>query len=217
MMTLFGVATADGFACMTHACMVQEDMHVPPACSEADGTCGDELTAKLFFLTFSVIIMFSTIEMTVNIVMSKFDDLTELAGLPITNEDCENFISCWKIFDPEAKGVMKTRQLPELFQLLETGDPEAGIAHVRALAREAMAGEEPIDPRELRMPEMPDGKFSRFLVDADEAPSFETPLDEMWEGIPEDATVDFLEVLYGLCERCAFSSIFSSISALFSA
>ena len=76
MMTLFGVATADGFACMTHACMVQEDMHVPPACSEADGTCGDELTAKLFFLTFSVIIMFSTIEMTVNIVMSKFDDLT---------------------------------------------------------------------------------------------------------------------------------------------
>eukprot|EP01046_Picozoa_sp_COSAG06_P040999 COSAG06_NODE_5029_length_3778_cov_2.337864_3_plen_268_part_01 len=73
MMTLFGVATAYGFACMTHACMVSEDMYTPAVCTEEAGNCGDKTTAQVFFLMFSVIIMFSTMEMTVNIVMSKFD------------------------------------------------------------------------------------------------------------------------------------------------
>eukprot|EP01043_Picozoa_sp_COSAG02_P025790 COSAG02_NODE_1462_length_12490_cov_71.373820_8_plen_1201_part_00 len=164
MMTLFGVATADGFACMTHACMVSEDLYSPSVCSEEAGNCGDKGAAQMFFMVFSLVIMFSTIEMTVNIVMSKFDDLTELAGLPITTEDCENFVACWQVFDKDATGIINTReQLPKLLKLLETGIPEDGVPHVRTLAREEMAGEEDIDPRELRLPEMPDGKFSRFL------------------------------------------------------
>ena len=32
-------------------------------------------------------------------------------------------------------------------------------------------------------------------VDSTEAPTFETPLEAMWEQIPEDHTVNFLEVL----------------------
>ena len=66
--------------------------------------------------------------------------------------------------DPEAEGTISTREdLPKLLKLLETGIPEKGIPHVRTLAREEMAGEEDIDPRELRLPELPDGTFSRFL------------------------------------------------------
>eukprot|EP01043_Picozoa_sp_COSAG02_P047092 COSAG02_NODE_4477_length_5322_cov_8.823090_2_plen_1152_part_00 len=164
MMTLFGVATADGFACMTHACMVSEDLYSPSVCTEEAGNCGNKGSAQIFFMVFSLIIMFSTIEMTVNIVMSKFDDLTELAGLPITKEDCDNFVACWQSFDKDATGIINTReQLPKLLKLLETGIPEDDVPHVRALAREEMAGEEEIDPRELRLPELPDGKFSRFL------------------------------------------------------
>jgi hypothetical protein len=164
MMTLFGVATADGFACMTHACMVSEDMYTPAVCTEEAGNCGDKTTAQVFFLMFSVIIMFSTMEMTVNIVMSKFDDLTELAGLPITSEDCDSFVACWQVYDKDATGKILTRtQLPQLLKLLETGIPDEGVPHVRTLAREELAGEEDIDPRELRLPEIPDGKFSRFL------------------------------------------------------
>ena len=200
MMTLFGVATGDGFACVAHACMVEENTYRPAICT--DGTdCGNSAVAVAFFVAFSLIIMFSTIEMTVNIVMSKFDDLTQLAGLPITNDDCSNFVTCWQRFDNEATGLMPVKELPELFALMETGDPEHKLPPVRALAREELAGEGPIDPRELRLPESPDGKFSRFLVDSTQAPSFATALDEMWQQVDDDATVGFLELLYALCER----------------
>ena len=164
MMTLFGVATADGFACMTHACMVSEDLYSPAVCTEEAGNCGSKGAAQAFFMAFSLIIMFSTIQLTVNIVMSKFDDLTQLAGLPITKDDCDNFVACWQVFDKDAEGKINTReQLPKLLKLLETGIPEEDVPHVRALAWEEMAGEEEIDPRELRLPEVPTGTFSRFL------------------------------------------------------
>ena len=164
MMTMFGVATADGFACMTHSCMVSEELYSPAVCTEKAGNCGSKGAAQVFFMAFSLIIMFSTMQLTVNIVMSKFDDLTRLAGLPITKDDCDNFVLCWQVFDKDAEGKINTReQLPKLLKLLETGIPEEGVQHVRALAREEMAGEEEIDPRELRLPEVPTGTFSRFL------------------------------------------------------
>lgn len=34
-----------------------------------------------------------------------------------------------------------------------------------------------------------------FAVDSTEAPTFETPLEAMWDQLPEDHTVDFLSVL----------------------
>jgi hypothetical protein len=68
------------------------------------------------------------------------------------------------VYDKDATGKILTRtQLPQLLKLLETGIPDEGVPHVRTLAREELAGEEDIDPRELRLPEIPDGKFSRFL------------------------------------------------------
>ena len=57
MLTLFGIGTKDRVACTMAATMVQE-----PHCSEADGTCGNVLVSKLYFLFFSFAIMFTTIE-----------------------------------------------------------------------------------------------------------------------------------------------------------
>lgn len=71
MLTLFGVGTKDRVACTMAAAMVQE-----PHCSMADGTCGNALTTKLFFLFFSFAIMFTTIEMFVNVILQKFEDLS---------------------------------------------------------------------------------------------------------------------------------------------
>ena len=66
MMTLFGVATGDGFSCMVHSVMVEESgksWAVRGACSEAEGTCGEPITARFYFICFELIITFTTIEM----------------------------------------------------------------------------------------------------------------------------------------------------------
>jgi len=94
--------------------------------------------------------------------MSKFDDLTELAGLPLTRDDCAQFCDCWKRLDSEATGKLAINKVPELLSLLK--------AEVRELGYNDLADEEPIDLRELRLPELPDGKFCKFLLAEEDVP-----------------------------------------------
>jgi hypothetical protein len=191
MLTLFGVATADGFTCMVHACATLTE----PACSEAAGDCGLPIAARLYFMVFSVVIMFTTIEMSVNIIMSKFDDLNELAGLPVTHADMVGFVEQWKKLDPGADGVIRRSQLPALIASLN-----------RDIGYNELAGEDPVDPHELRLPELPSGKFSQFLVreGAEARVSLGTDeADEADEAASKaaEAEVHFLELLYALVER----------------
>jgi hypothetical protein len=59
-LTLFGVATGDGITCMIHATAVDESSGL---CSKEEGDCGHPIAARLYFISFSVAIMFTTMEM----------------------------------------------------------------------------------------------------------------------------------------------------------
>ena len=90
MLTLTGVATKDRVTCTIHALMVEE-----PYCSEELGNCGSPVIAPIFFVLFSLTIMFTTLEMFVNVVLQAFEDLTNAAGLPVTLADMRTFADVW--------------------------------------------------------------------------------------------------------------------------
>ena len=46
--------------------------------------------------------------------MAKFDELSKLAGMPITHEDMVQLVEVWCAFDAHAEGTVPLAQLPEL-------------------------------------------------------------------------------------------------------
>jgi Ca2+-binding EF-hand superfamily protein len=147
-LTLLGVATKDRITCTIHATMVQ-----PPYCDEAAGTCGTPGLPQVFFLVFSLVIMFTTLEMFVNVVLQSFEDLSRAAGLPITLAHINQYEDSWKKFDPMATGWMPQSKLTELFDDLP---PQVGM--------DELAEEGDFEPKYLRLIELPNGDFSRYLL-----------------------------------------------------
>jgi hypothetical protein len=204
MLTLFGLATGDGFACTVHSCMVQErgkSYAIKGACSEALGTCGEPRNARLFFVLFELIIMFTTMELFVNIILDTFERLTATKRMLITRDDLEDFVAAWARHDNSATGQVPLSAVPELLEQLQENVPAIGF--------EERSGEEQIRLHELRLPERPGGTLSRWLMTRDEAEAssaadgnylYLDPNIELSEA-PDDATVHFLELLYGLCEK----------------
>ena len=56
MMTLFGMATKDSAVCIIHACMLEEG-DAEGTCTDAEGNCGDVVTAKIFFAIYDFTLM----------------------------------------------------------------------------------------------------------------------------------------------------------------
>ncbi len=200
MLTLFGIATGDGFTCMVHSLMVSEvgkSFAVKGACSETLGTCGDSVSARIFFIFFKPIIMFTTFELFVNIVLDRYEQLTRMRAMKITGDDLNAFVEAWQKVDHDATGTIPVAQIQQVIdELNETA---------RCLAYEPLAGEEPISLHELRLPERADGRMSRFIVTAspDEArddPAY-TFVDPKEGYLSSKGSVNFYELLYGLCER----------------
>ena len=147
-LTLLGVATKDRITCTIHATLVEE-----PYCSEADGTCGTPGLPQVFFVAFSMIIMFTTLEMFVNVVLQSFEHLSDAAGLPITLAHIAAFEAKWQKYDPRATGWIALKDIEALFADLP---PQVGM--------DELAGEPQFDARYLRLIELPDGNFSRYLL-----------------------------------------------------
>ena len=147
-LTLLGVATKDRITCTIHAAMVQ-----PPYCDQEAGTCGTPGLPQVFFVLFSLVIMFTTLEMFVNVIIGSFEDLTRAAGLPITLARINQFQDSWKILDPRATGWIALSDLKVLFEDLP---PQVGM--------DELAGEHDFDARLLRLIELPNGTPTRHLL-----------------------------------------------------
>eukprot|EP01043_Picozoa_sp_COSAG02_P042032 COSAG02_NODE_3538_length_6591_cov_2.343038_1_plen_599_part_00 len=200
MLTLFGVATGDGFSCMVHSVMVSEvgkSFAVKGACSEELGTCGDSVSARIFFMFFKPIIMFTTIELFVHVVLDRYELLTRMREMKITSDDLSAFVAAWQKIDHEANGHIPIAQVQQVIdELNETA---------RGLAYEPLAGEEPISLYELRLPERADDRMSRFIITAKHEEARNDPkytfVDPKESLASSPGSVQFYELLYGLCER----------------
>ena len=111
-LTLFGVATGDDFSCIVHSVMIEEDLNDPDGCRNdpgghhafGRGTCGDTVTARVFFVVFQLLIQVTIIHLFVNVVLSKFEELTALNSLAVTKADLDSFVDAWRVIDNKATG-----------------------------------------------------------------------------------------------------------------
>ena len=142
-------------------------------------------------------------ELFVNIVLECFERLVAMRSRHINLEDLEKFAYAWAQHDHQATGRIKVKAILKLLEQLEQ--------NVRAIGFDKLAGEDTIRLHELRLPERPGGKMSSWLVtrNKDDARPEHKYLyleegDELEETVnkaPDDGTLGFKEVLYGLCER----------------
>ena len=70
--------------------------------------------ARVYFLAYTLCICFTTIQMVVNVIISNYQDLAEMAGLPVTDQDMENFQDIWKLYDPLASGSIPIARLGQV-------------------------------------------------------------------------------------------------------
>ena len=101
MMTLFGMATKDAAVCIIHACMLEEGSPEGD-CTAAAGDCGSVWKSKIFFMVYDFTIMVTTIEMFVNVILAKYEEMAELDSLPVTEHDLQSFRRNWTLLDPDA-------------------------------------------------------------------------------------------------------------------
>lgn len=151
MMTLFGMATKDSAVCIIHACMLEEGAR-EGTCTEAEGNCGDITTAKVFFAIYDFTLMVTTIEMFVNVILAKYEEMSELDSLPITSLDLNKFRKLWTSYDPSATRWITDVQLEELFTKLD-----------KHIGYDELAGEETLETKEMRLPDLPNGDRSGYV------------------------------------------------------
>ena len=80
MLTLLGMATADEYTCMMHACAIEESSG---HCSEERGDCGLPIGSRFYFFVFACTVVFTTVQMFVNVIISNYMALAELVGLAL--------------------------------------------------------------------------------------------------------------------------------------
>ena len=220
-LTLFGVATGDDFSCVVHSVMLEEDLGDPDGCrndpggsdNSLVGTCGNPTAARVFFVLFQFVFQLIVIHLFVNVVLAKFEQLSQLNALPVTKSELDAFVAAWRDIDVDADGKIPVSQVPELLTALP-----------RAIGYDQLAGEDPIKLHELRLPERDDGRLSRFVVASEEPVKMVAGVpdagghktahkvrDKSYPYVPpgvpltevEGEYVGFYEVLYGLVERKA--------------
>jgi hypothetical protein len=84
--------------------------------------------------------------MFVNVILAKYEEMSELDSLPVTAHDLNNFRKLWTSYDPSASRWITDAQLMEMFTKLD-----------KHIGYDDLAGEETLEIAEMRLPDLPDG------------------------------------------------------------
>lgn len=77
--------------------------------------CGQPTFAIIYFLSFQIIVSQIFLNLFIAIIIDSFIIQSEAMNMPITPNDIETFVHCWKKYDQNAKGYIMAHQLEELF------------------------------------------------------------------------------------------------------
>jgi hypothetical protein len=82
----------------------------------------------------------------VNVILAKYEQLSEMDALPLTEQHLEAFRQAWKTLDPAAQRWIALEDMQQLLDQLP-----------RQLGFDELSGEDDILLHELRLPSLPDG------------------------------------------------------------
>ncbi|KAK3264415.1 Caveolin-2 [Cymbomonas tetramitiformis] len=126
MLTLFRVATGDGWNGIMHDLRVQE-----PDCSEAAGDCGSWLAVP-FVVSFVMLVQLVMLNIVVAIVLEKYSDC-QLENVRIVNQDViHEFKAVWRKYDIQASGFAP---LECLYDIMVELPPPLGLNRQEWTAR----------------------------------------------------------------------------------
>jgi hypothetical protein len=84
--------------------------------------------------------------MFVNVILAKYEELSEMDALPVTAHHLNAFREAWKTVDPTAKRWVSDEDCKKLLGQLP-----------RQIGFDDLSGEDDIQLQELRLPNLPDG------------------------------------------------------------
>uniref|UniRef100_A0A7S2NBM4 Calcium-channel protein CCH1 n=1 Tax=Haptolina brevifila TaxID=156173 RepID=A0A7S2NBM4_9EUKA len=111
---LFQCITGDGWSAMMDDAMITEEYGCDP--SPEDGSpsnCGSPL-ALPYFITFVVIATFVFLNLVVAVILENFTAIGSTDPNLVSAGDISDFKDEWSVFDPDANGVIDSKDLPAL-------------------------------------------------------------------------------------------------------
>lgn len=90
--------------------------------------------------------------MFVNVILAKYEEMSEMNALPVTAHHLSEFRDAWKKIDPTATRWIAEEDLQRLLDLLP-----------RQIGFDELSGEDTIQVQELRLPNLPDGTKGKSL------------------------------------------------------
>lgn len=84
---------------------------------QADG-CGIANVAVPYFYSFTLIVSQIFLNLFIAIIIDSFLNQADAFALPVNQNDIDEFIEVWALFDPDARGFIESHQLEEFIQRL---------------------------------------------------------------------------------------------------
>lgn len=90
--------------------------------------------------------------MFVNVILAKYEELSEMDALPVTVHHLNAFRDAWKVIDPAAHRWVRGEDMQRLLDQLP-----------RQIGFDDLNGEDEIQLKDLRLPNLPDGAKGNFV------------------------------------------------------
>jgi len=114
MLLLFQCLTGDGWSELMDDAMINEERGCEPSPDDgAPSNCGSPL-ALPFFISFTIIGSFIFINLVVAVILENFSALGNVNPDLVSAADIADFKEEWSKLDPDADGIIETRELPSL-------------------------------------------------------------------------------------------------------
>ena len=118
MLLLFQCLTGDGWSAMMDDAMINEDRGCDPAPDDGSPSdCGSPL-ALPFFISYMIIGAFIFLNLVVAVILENFTALGNVNPDLVSASDINDFKEVWGEYDPDANGLIPTKELPSLVMIL---------------------------------------------------------------------------------------------------
>ena len=120
-MTLFRICTGEAWEGIMHEAAAESG----PYCDVHLDSCGNRLVAYLYFITFTVIAMFTLLNLIVAVILKEFVNVSEEESGIITSDHVSQFIQCWDACDTGHTGFIAIGRFYRLLSLITSDESDS--------------------------------------------------------------------------------------------
>ena len=115
---LFQCLTGDGWSAMMSDAMINEERGCDPMPDDGSPSDCGSILALPYFISYTVIGAFVFLNLVVAVILENFTALGNIDPSLVSSSDIADFKEEWAVFDPDADGYIRTKDLPQLLMSL---------------------------------------------------------------------------------------------------